>query len=379
MATWPAGSLTMAKMAAAGAAMRRVAEMRSSSDTRANHRVRQCSESRALGSRLGTCQHLGRSPVTDLTDLLPPAGSDPVDVARRVRGVGSRRRTPAVHPPGGGGARPRRRRTRRAGDADRFGQEPGRHRRHRARAATPVDVQCGPRRSRPSSPRSSSISSTCSAPSRSVWPPVTRRSTPVRRCSCARQRCWRTMRSRTAPTSDFGFACLDEFHYYADRDRGWAWQIPLLELTNCQMLLASATLGDMTAITTDLERRSGRSVTAVTSVDRPTPLYHQWRMTSVADSVLEAVNDGSQPGVRRPRQPGRSDRASPSAGQHARDHSDAARSDRRGASPARSMGRGLRRDARPADPQRCRRPPRRDAPPLPPSRRTAGRRRACCR
>ena len=93
----------------------------------------------------------------------------------------------------------------------------------------------------------------------------------------------------------FGFACLDEFHYYADRDRGWAWQVPLLEMTNCQMLLASATLGDMTPIISDLERRSGRSVTAVTSVDRPTPLYHQWRTTSVADSVLEAVKEGLSP------------------------------------------------------------------------------------
>jgi superfamily II RNA helicase len=95
--------------------------------------------------------------------------------------------------------------------------------------------------------------------------------------------------------SDFGFACLDEFHYYADADRGWAWQVPLLELTGCQMLLASATLGDMTAITTDLEQRSGRPVSEVTSVHRPTPLYHQWRLTSVADSVLDAVKDGLSP------------------------------------------------------------------------------------
>ncbi len=62
----------------------------------------------------------------------------------------------------------------------------------------------------------------------------------------------------TGPASDFGFACLDEFHYYGDGDRGWAWQVPLLELTDCQMLLASATLGDMTAITADLAERSGR-------------------------------------------------------------------------------------------------------------------------
>ena len=95
--------------------------------------------------------------------------------------------------------------------------------------------------------------------------------------------------------SEFGFACLDEFHYYADADRGWAWQVPLLELTGCQMLLASATLGDMTPITTDLAQRSGRPVSEVTSVHRPTPLYHQWRLTSIADSVLDAVRDGLSP------------------------------------------------------------------------------------
>ena len=95
--------------------------------------------------------------------------------------------------------------------------------------------------------------------------------------------------------SEFGFACLDEFHYYGDHDRGWAWQIPLLEMTRCQMLLASATLGDMSAITADLTERSGRAVTEVTSVHRPTPLYHQWRMTSVSDSVTEAVRDGLSP------------------------------------------------------------------------------------
>ncbi|MEO7371375.1 MAG: DUF3516 domain-containing protein, partial [Ilumatobacteraceae bacterium] len=97
------------------------------------------------------------------------------------------------------------------------------------------------------------------------------------------------------PGSEFGFACLDEFHYYGDADRGWAWQVPLLELTGCQMLLASATLGDMSSIVTDLEQRSARPVSEVTSVDRPTPLYHQWRMTTVSDSVLEAVREGLSP------------------------------------------------------------------------------------
>ncbi len=99
----------------------------------------------------------------------------------------------------------------------------------------------------------------------------------------------------TGAASEYGFACLDEFHYYGDGDRGWAWQVPLLELNNCQMLLASATLGDMTTIATDLARRSNRDVTEVTSVERPTPLHHQWRMTSVSDSVLDAVKEGFTP------------------------------------------------------------------------------------
>ena len=70
---------------------------------------------------------------------------------------------------------------------------------------------------------------------------------------------------------------------------------PALELPRRQFLLVSATLGDMTTITADLEARSGRAVTSVTSVHRPTPLYHQWRTTTVADSVKEAVAEGLFP------------------------------------------------------------------------------------
>ena len=93
----------------------------------------------------------------------------------------------------------------------------------------------------------------------------------------------------------FGLACLDEFHYYADRDRGWAWQIPLLEMTRCQFLLASATLGETRAIAQDLQTRSGRAVTAVVTAHRPTPLYHRWRTTPVAESVKAAIEDGLSP------------------------------------------------------------------------------------
>lgn len=95
--------------------------------------------------------------------------------------------------------------------------------------------------------------------------------------------------------SPVGFACLDEFHYYGDHDRGWAWQVPLLTMNRCQFLLASATLGEMKEIATGLEERSGRTVTNVASVHRPTPLFHSYRVTPVAESVTEAVEKGLSP------------------------------------------------------------------------------------
>ncbi len=93
----------------------------------------------------------------------------------------------------------------------------------------------------------------------------------------------------------FGFACLDEFHYYGEADRGWAWQAPLLTLKHCQFVLASATLGDMSFIAEDLERRTQRRVASVTSVNRPTPLYHAYRTTPIAESVAQAIEDGLFP------------------------------------------------------------------------------------
>ncbi len=44
----------------------------------------------------------------------------------------------------------------------------------------------------------------------------------------------------------WGWSIMDEFHFYAEPDRGWAWQVPILELPRAQFVLMSATLGDMT-------------------------------------------------------------------------------------------------------------------------------------
>ena len=89
--------------------------------------------------------------------------------------------------------------------------------------------------------------------------------------------------------------CMDEFHYYADPDRGWAWQVPLLLLPGAQFLLMSATLGDVSAIAEDLERRTGREVAQVTGVVRPVPLDYRYVMTPVHDTVEQLLGDGLAP------------------------------------------------------------------------------------
>src|SRR3954464_5170720 len=85
---------------------------------------------------------------------------------------------------------------------------------------------------------------------------------------------------------------MDEFHYYADRDRGAAWQIPLLLLERTQFLLMSATLGDTSAIETRLAEVSGREVARISSAQRPVPLKMSYAETPLHETleVLVAAN-----------------------------------------------------------------------------------------
>ena len=78
---------------------------------------------------------------------------------------------------------------------------------------------------------------------------------------------------------------MDEFHYYADPERGWAWQVPLLTMPRAQFLLMSATLGDVTELSADIERRTGRAVTEVTGVERPVPLSFAYQLKTVHEAV----------------------------------------------------------------------------------------------
>ena len=90
---------------------------------------------------------------------------------------------------------------------------------------------------------------------------------------------------RRGPDTDVDVVVMDEFHSYGDQDRGWAWQVPLLELTRAQFVLMSATLGDTTVIAADLSRRTGRSTASVTGVERPVPLQYYYETTPAHETI----------------------------------------------------------------------------------------------
>jgi len=87
----------------------------------------------------------------------------------------------------------------------------------------------------------------------------------------------------------------DEFHFYADPQRGWAWQVPLLILNRARFVLMSATLGDLTDISADLERRTGVEVAHVTGVERPVPLHYRYVTTPVHETVESLLEERLAP------------------------------------------------------------------------------------
>jgi superfamily II RNA helicase len=100
---------------------------------------------------------------------------------------------------------------------------------------------------------------------------------------------------RDGRNADVGQVVMDEFHFYAEPDRGWAWQIPLLELPQAQFLLMSATLGDVSRFEADLTRRTGRPTTVVRSATRPVPLSYEYRLTPLTETLTELLETRQSP------------------------------------------------------------------------------------
>ena len=100
---------------------------------------------------------------------------------------------------------------------------------------------------------------------------------------------------REGEDSDVGCVAMDEFHYFADPDRGWAWQVPLLTLPHAQFMLMSATLGDVSQIAQALERQTGTQVDLVTDAPRPVPLAYEYVDTTLEGTVELALRRGEAP------------------------------------------------------------------------------------
>ena len=88
---------------------------------------------------------------------------------------------------------------------------------------------------------------------------------------------------------------MDEFHYFAERGRGWAWELPLLELTDTRFLLMSATLGDTTWLVDHLNGTTSRPVTEVGGGDRPVPLSYRYAVTPIHETITELVAESLAP------------------------------------------------------------------------------------
>ncbi|EIV92221.1 RNA helicase [Frankia sp. QA3] len=100
---------------------------------------------------------------------------------------------------------------------------------------------------------------------------------------------------RDGVAADVGQVVMDEFHYYADPERGWAWQVPLLELPGTQFVLMSATLGDVSMFEADLTRRTGRPTAVVRSAQRPVPLFYRFVTTALHETIGELLETHQAP------------------------------------------------------------------------------------
>ncbi len=100
---------------------------------------------------------------------------------------------------------------------------------------------------------------------------------------------------REGEDADVTSVVMDEFHYYADRDRGMAWQLPLLTLPRATFLLMSATLGDTRAIREDLAARTGKPAVEVYGAHRPVPLEFAYSQRPFTEALSLLVREGKAP------------------------------------------------------------------------------------
>ncbi|WP_099332595.1 DEAD/DEAH box helicase [Actinomyces minihominis] len=94
---------------------------------------------------------------------------------------------------------------------------------------------------------------------------------------------------------DCDMVIMDEFHFYGDPQRGWAWQVPLLELPAPQFVFLSATLGDTSQIAADLKERTGRETSLISDAQRPVPLEYEYLVDELGPVVERLIKESRSP------------------------------------------------------------------------------------
>ncbi len=100
---------------------------------------------------------------------------------------------------------------------------------------------------------------------------------------------------REGPAANVQDVVMDEFHYYADRERGVAWQVPLLTMPQTRFLLMSATLGETTFFEEELTKLNGKPTVTVSSTHRPVPLEFAYSELPLAKTLESLAADGKTP------------------------------------------------------------------------------------
>jgi superfamily II RNA helicase len=98
---------------------------------------------------------------------------------------------------------------------------------------------------------------------------------------------------RDGPDAPFRDVIMDEFHYYSDRERGVAWQVPLLTMSNARFLLMSATMGGSDFFKEKLSTLTKADTTIVAAYERPVPLEFSYVETSV-DVTLQSLVEANK-------------------------------------------------------------------------------------
>lgn len=100
---------------------------------------------------------------------------------------------------------------------------------------------------------------------------------------------------REGDQADVDMVVIDEFHFYSERDRGVAWQVPLLTLPQARFLLMSATLGDTQRFEQSIAELTKAPVALVKTASRPVPLDWEYSEKPLHETLLAQLEAKKTP------------------------------------------------------------------------------------